>query len=82
MVYKTQNYLVFGLCSLSGILETRRHNVSETGYVSVLRLGRKTPTLLGPLKRANLKHWTRHYMSSPIFNFFLCIVAHALGFVG
>jgi hypothetical protein len=25
------------LLSLSGILETRKHNVSETGYVSALR---------------------------------------------
>jgi hypothetical protein len=28
---------VFGLCPSSGILETRKHNVSETGTVSVLR---------------------------------------------
>jgi hypothetical protein len=34
MVYNTQNYWVFGLCPSSGILETRKHNVSETGYVS------------------------------------------------
>jgi hypothetical protein len=39
-----QNYRVFGLCPCSGILETRKHNVSETGYVSVLRWGGKTPT--------------------------------------
>jgi hypothetical protein len=32
-----QNYWVLGLCSSSGILETRKHNVSETGSVSVLR---------------------------------------------
>jgi hypothetical protein len=37
MVYNTQNYWVFGLCPSSGILETRKHNVSETGSVSVLR---------------------------------------------
>jgi hypothetical protein len=34
-----QNYWVFGLRPSSGILETRKHNVSETGSVSVLRLG-------------------------------------------
>jgi hypothetical protein len=28
------NYWVFGLCPLSGILKTRKHNVSETGSVS------------------------------------------------
>jgi hypothetical protein len=37
-----------------GILETRKHNVSETGYVSVLRWG-ETPALLIPLEKANLK---------------------------
>jgi hypothetical protein len=39
---------------LSGILETRKHDVSETGSVSVLRWGGKTPTQLSPLERANL----------------------------
>jgi hypothetical protein len=34
MVYNTQNYWVLGLFSLSGILENRKHDVSETGYVS------------------------------------------------
>jgi hypothetical protein len=37
MVYNIQNYWVFGLWPASGILETRIHNVSETGSVSVLR---------------------------------------------
>jgi hypothetical protein len=31
MLYSTQNYLIFGPCPSSGILETRKHNVSETG---------------------------------------------------
>jgi hypothetical protein len=35
--YGTKNYWVFGLCPLSSILKTRKHNVSETGSVSVLR---------------------------------------------
>jgi hypothetical protein len=42
MVYNTQNHCFFwggGFCPSSGILETRKHNVSETGSVSVLRLG-------------------------------------------
>jgi hypothetical protein len=34
--YNTQNYCVFELFPLSGILETRKHDVSETGSVSVL----------------------------------------------
>jgi hypothetical protein len=58
MTYNTQNYWVSGLCPLSGILNTRKHNVSETGPVSVLMGVKETPTLLGPLERANLNHWS------------------------
>jgi hypothetical protein len=32
MVYNTQNCWVSGLFSSSGILETRKHDVSETGF--------------------------------------------------
>jgi hypothetical protein len=31
MVYNTQNYWVLGLCPSSSILETRKHNIPETG---------------------------------------------------
>jgi hypothetical protein len=54
----TQNYWVFGLFTLSSILETRKDDVWETGYISIYRWGGKTPTQLGPLERANLNHWT------------------------
>jgi hypothetical protein len=37
MVHNTQNYWVFGLFPSFGILETRKHDVSETGSVSILR---------------------------------------------
>jgi hypothetical protein len=38
MVYNTQDYWVFGLLPSFGILKnTKEHNVSETGSVSVLR---------------------------------------------
>jgi hypothetical protein len=37
MVYNTQNYWVFGLLLSYGILENRKHDVSEIGSVSVLR---------------------------------------------
>jgi hypothetical protein len=37
MVYNTQNYWVFGLSPKSGITETIKHDVLETGSVSVLR---------------------------------------------
>jgi hypothetical protein len=33
----SQNYSVFGLFPSPGILETRIHDVSEAGYMSVLR---------------------------------------------
>jgi hypothetical protein len=39
MVYKTQNYLVFGFSPSSGILENRKQ-VSETGSVSIFRWGK------------------------------------------
>jgi hypothetical protein len=52
-----QNYCGFGLRPSSGILETRKQNVSEAESVSVLRWGGETPTLFGPSERANLKHW-------------------------
>jgi hypothetical protein len=49
------------VCPSSGILEIRKHNVSDTESVSVLRgEGAETPTLLGPFERANLNHWTTH----------------------
>jgi hypothetical protein len=55
---RTQNYWVFGLFPSSGILETTKHNVSETGSVSVLRCGWKTSSQVGPLGRVNLNHRT------------------------
>jgi hypothetical protein len=54
MVYNTQNYWVFGLCPSSDTLETRKHNVSETVSVSVLRGEGEDITLLGPFERVNL----------------------------
>jgi hypothetical protein len=61
MVYNTQIYWVFGLCPSSGFFlnNNEKHNVSETGSVSVLRWG-KTSTLLGPLERANLNCFCPH----------------------
>jgi hypothetical protein len=41
--------LDFFTFSIYGILGTIKHDVSETGYVSVLRCGGKTSTQLGPL---------------------------------
>jgi hypothetical protein len=55
-----QNHWFFGLCPPSGILKPRECNVSETGSVSILRCVWETPTLLGPLERANLNLWATH----------------------
>jgi hypothetical protein len=67
--YSTQNYWGFGLFPSIGILGTRKHDVSETGSLSVLRYGRgKTPTHLGPLDRANLNHWTTPVRFTQLFN--------------
>jgi hypothetical protein len=37
MVYNTQGYWVFGHILSSGILENRKHDVTQTGPVLVLR---------------------------------------------
>jgi hypothetical protein len=60
MVRNTQNYWISGLCSLSGILNTRKYNVLETVFLSSGD-GRKTLAQLGPLEGANLNHWTIHH---------------------
>jgi hypothetical protein len=49
VVYDTQNYWISGLCPLPGILNTRKHNVSETGSMDLFpssEEGRETPALL------------------------------------
>jgi hypothetical protein len=48
----SQNYWVSGLCPSPGSLNTRKHNVSETGSVFIFRWGGETPTQLVPLERA------------------------------
>jgi hypothetical protein len=45
--------LGFRICSSSGILNTIKHNVSETGSVPVFWDGWETSNLLGPLETAN-----------------------------
>jgi hypothetical protein len=37
IVHNTQKCWGSGLCPSSRILKTRKHNVSETGFVSILR---------------------------------------------
>jgi hypothetical protein len=64
----TKNYWVSGLFPSSNILVNRKHDVSETGSVSVLRWrGEKTPIQLGPLERANLQSsdWDSLFLRAP-----------------
>jgi hypothetical protein len=60
----TQSCWVFLTFPSTGVLENRKHDVSESGSVSVLKWGGqdtysvKTCTQLGLLERANLSRWT------------------------
>jgi hypothetical protein len=57
MVYDTQNHRFSG--RLSSTILIRKLNFSYTGSVSIARWGEwETPTLLGPLERANLNGWS------------------------
>jgi hypothetical protein len=47
-----QNYWVFGLLPTSGILEHRKHDVSETGYVAVVRWEREDTYPVGSLRKS------------------------------
>jgi hypothetical protein len=58
-----QSYWIFRLSSSSGILGTRKHNVSETVSASIFRYGGKTPTQLDTLDKPNL-----YYLSTTNIN--------------
>jgi hypothetical protein len=62
MVCNTQNYWVSALCLSSGILNT---TFRKLGPFPSSGEGRKTPTLLGPLERVNLNHWTSEGRGTP-----------------
>jgi hypothetical protein len=50
---RTQDYCFFWTFPSSGILETRKHDVSGTGSVSVLReKGREDAYSVGPLRKS------------------------------
>jgi hypothetical protein len=49
-LYGPQNYQVSGLCPASKLLDARRHDISESGSVSILRCRN------GPLESVNLNH--------------------------
>jgi hypothetical protein len=56
MAYNTQNYRVFGLCPLSRILRKWRTQSFRNWICFHLQVRGETPTLLGPLERANINH--------------------------
>jgi hypothetical protein len=58
MVHNTRNYWVFGLCPSPGILKNRTFRKPDLFPSS--GEGWETPTLLGPLERANLMHSTAY----------------------
>jgi hypothetical protein len=54
----SENHWLYGLWPSSGILTAKKHNVSELDMFQSLREWRETPTLLYPLEKPNLNHWT------------------------
>jgi hypothetical protein len=52
MMRDIQNYCVFGLCLLFGILKTREQKLDLLPFLGEL----ETCTVLGPLERVNLSH--------------------------
>jgi hypothetical protein len=58
--------MVSGLYPLSENLNTRQHNVLILDLIPSSGEGRESPTLLGPLNRANLSPWTTHVKVSVI----------------
>jgi hypothetical protein len=66
MEYNTQNHWVFGLRPLSGILETSKQCFGNwICFCPWVRGEWKTPTLLGPLERANPNHWRLAHSKGP-----------------
>jgi hypothetical protein len=64
LVYSTRNLWVSRLCPSIGVLNTRKHNVSETGFLFAFEWQQRDTYLLGPLERDNLSHWRFHYSNS------------------
>jgi hypothetical protein len=58
MMYNTQNDWGSGLCPSSGFLRTKSTTFLKPDFFPFSDDGRKTPTLLGLLERANLDLWS------------------------
>jgi hypothetical protein len=52
MVYHNKNYWAFGLSPSFDVLGNRKHDVSETGSVSVLRCGGEDTYSVGSLRQS------------------------------
>jgi hypothetical protein len=63
----TQNYWLFGLCLSSGIIKARKQRFGNWICFRPQVRG-ETLSLLGPLERANLNHWTSDW------GWFLCFL--------
>jgi hypothetical protein len=61
----TQKCAVSGLCPLLGVLKCRKHNISETGSVSILVWWEGDTCPVGPWETTNLNHWTTHVKFKP-----------------
>jgi hypothetical protein len=55
--FESQNYWVSERCPSSGILKTREHRFGKWVCFRP-QLSGETPTVLGPLERANLSYWS------------------------
>jgi hypothetical protein len=60
MVQNTQNYWVFGLCPSSDILKNYKTQRFGNWICFRPEVRGETPTLSGPLERANLNHSPSH----------------------
>jgi hypothetical protein len=59
IVFSTQNYWVFGLFPLSGVLGSRYTTFRKLDlFPSSGEGGGEDTSQLGPLERTNLNHWT------------------------
>jgi hypothetical protein len=61
---KLQNYWVFGLFPSSGILETRKHDISETGSPSVLSWGGKITYEYQAEHKASFEEKMKNYVGT------------------
>jgi hypothetical protein len=66
-------YWDFGLCPSSDIPKnTKNTTFRKLDLLPSAGEGWETPTLLGPLERANLNHWTSEDKLN--INLFLCLI--------